>query len=431
MLKHTWQKATLNFRIYAYLQKLIKESRLPAEEVRKLQFTRLKKLLCDVYLTHPFYQERFDASRFNPYTMVDLSELKSIPVLEKEDYRLLIKEQLGIKGEKSYRNWYEDSTSGSTGIPLRILRTWDERAYMLAKWMRVLFLNGYHWRDVTFSIPSPSHVQRDSIVQRFGIYKRYVIACTDPVENQVEMYLKANPSIVYGNKTYLVQLALYCNQNNIKLPHPELCVSFAEEMDGPSRSVLEKCFGPDCLMEIYGALEVSIIAWQIKGMDYFNICHTTDILEVLDENGRDTNHGVSLLTDLYIRSFPMIRYNLGDMLDTEIINGLQVIDKIGGRQDDKIIFADGGSVPWPMFAIILERRRDEIKQFRVIQEDYNLIRIVVAKDEKADRSVVENAIINDLRNEVRDEGMEYIIDFVDRIPPDPNGKIRLLISKVN
>jgi phenylacetate-CoA ligase len=245
------------------------------------------------------------------------------------------------------------------------------------------------------------------------------------------MYLKAKPSLVYGNKTYLVQLALYCNQNEIKLPKPYLCVSFAEEMDGPSRSVLEKCFGADCLMEIYGALEVSIIAWQIKGEDYFNICNTTDILEVLDENGQDTNFGGSLLTDLFIRSFPMIRYNLGDMLDTEIVNGLPVINKIRGRQDDKIIFADGKSVHWPMFAVILERRSHELKQFRVIQEDYNLVRIVVAKEAEADKSAVENAIITDLRNEVRNEGMEYIVDFVDRIPPDPNGKIRLLISKVN
>jgi hypothetical protein len=36
-----------------------------------------------------------------------------------------------------------------------------------------------------------------------------------------------------------------------------------------------------------------------------------------------------------------------------------------------------------------------------------------------------------MRNGLRNEGMEYTVDFVDRIPPDPNGKIRLLISKVN
>ena len=430
MLKDSWQKATLNFRIYTYLRQLMKEVRLPAEEVRKLQFSRLKKLLCDVYQTHPFYQQRFDASHFNPFKMADLSELKNVPVLEKEDYRTLIKSLVEEKGDKYYQNWFEDSTSGTTGIPLRILRTWDERAYMLAKWMQVLYLNGYKWRDITFSLPSPGHIQRDSIVQRFGILKRYSIAYTDPIEDQVELYLKAKPSVVYGNKTYLVQLALHCNENNIKLPQPYLCVSFAEKMDAPSRSVLEKCFGPGCLMEIYGALEVAIMAYQITGEDYFHMCHTTDILEVLDENGQDTNYGNALLTNLFIRSFPMIRYNLRDMLDTEIINGLPVIKKIGGRQDDKIKFADGKTVPWNIICIILDRRRHELKQFRVIQEDYDLIRIVVAKEDVADRSAVENAIIADFRKEVRNEGVEYIVDFVDRIPPDPNGKIRLLISKV-
>jgi phenylacetate-coenzyme A ligase PaaK-like adenylate-forming protein len=301
---------------------------------------------------------------------------------------------------------------------------------MLAKWMRVLYLNGYRWRDVTLSLSTPGTVRRDAFIQRFGILKRYAIAYTDPFEKQVELYLKAKPSVLYGNKTYLVQFALYCLENNIKLSPPYLCVSFAEKMDGPSRSVLEKCFGTDCLMEIYGALEVAIMAYQIKGEDYFHLCDTTDIIEVLDENGQDSRYGNALLTNLFIRSFPLIRYNMRDTLDTDIINGLPVIKKIGGREDDKIKFIDGKIVPMNVIAIILERRSKELKQFRVIQEDYDLIRIVVAKESDADKLAVENAILNDFRKEVKNEGVEYVVDFVDRIPPDPNGKIRLLISKV-
>jgi phenylacetate-coenzyme A ligase PaaK-like adenylate-forming protein len=429
MLKDTWQKATINFRIYAYYRKFKKESRLPAEEVHKIQFTRLKKLLCDVYQTHPFYQERFDASQFNPFKMADLSDIKKVPVLEKEDYRDFVKSQVE-KGEKRYQNWYDDTTGGSTGIPMRVLRNWDERSYMLGKWMQVLFLNGYNWRDVTYSLRSPNHLQRDSIVQRFGILKRHVISFTDPVENMVEMYLKVKPSVVYANKTHLVQMALYCNQNKIELPKPHLCISFAETMDERSRAVIEKCYGAESLMQIYGTIEFSVIAFQIKGEDCYNWSHTTNILEVLDENGLDTNYGTPIITDLFIRSFPMIRYNLGDILETEIKDGLPIIKKIYGRNDDEIIFADGKRLPWHNFAMILERRR-ELKQFRVIQEDYNLIRIVVAMESEADKSAVENAILTDLREKVRNEGMEYIIDFVDQIPPDPNGKLRMLISKVN
>jgi phenylacetate-CoA ligase len=431
MLKDKWQRATVNLRIYGYLRQLMKEVRMPAVQVHRLQFTRLKQILCDAYQTHNFYRERFNDAHFDPFRMADIAELKNVPVLEKEDYRAFIKSVVEEKGEKHFQHFFEDATSGTTGIPLRILRTWDERAYMLAKWMRVLFLNCFKWRDVTFSLPSPGHLHRDSIVQQFGILQRYSIVYTDPIEDQVRLYMKARPSVVYGNKTYLVQLALYCNENNIKLPQPCLCVSFAEKMDGPSRSVLEKCFGNNCLMEIYGALEVAIMAYQIKGEEYFHMCDTTDIIEVLDENGQDASYGNALLTNLFIRSFPMIRYNLRDMLDTEIIDGLPVIRKIGGRQDDKIKFADGKVVPVNVIAIIMDKLRHDLKQFRVIQEDYDLIRVVVAKEEEADKSMVKKAIISEMRRGLRGEGVDYMVDFVDRIPPDPNGKIRLLISKVN
>ena len=407
----------------------MKEYRLPAEEVRKIQFTRLKKLLCDVYQTHPFYQERFDASQFNPFKMADLSDIKKVPILEKEDYRTLIKNQLE-QGEKRYQNWYDDRTGGSTGIPLRVLRDWDERGYMLAKWMRVLFLNGYNWRDITFSMPNPDQIRRDSIVQRFGILRRYYVPYSDPVEDMVEMYLKVRPQVVYGNKTHIVQLALYCNQNKIELPKPQLCISFAETMDECSKGVIEKCFGADRLLEAYGAIECSIMAFQMKGEDYFNFCHSTNYLEVLDDNGQDTNIGGSVVTDFFIRSFPMIRYNFGDILDTEDKNGLPVIKKIRGRQDDSIIFADGERLPWHTFANIVDKQ-PAIKQFRVIQEEYDKIRIQLAIEAEVDKLAVEKAIVSDLRQEVCKKDIEYIIDFLDKIPPDPNGKIRLLISKVN
>jgi phenylacetate-CoA ligase len=428
VLKDTWQKATVNFRIYAYMRRFVKESRLPAEEIRKIQFARLKKMLCDVYESHPFYRERFDASHFDPYRMQDIREFKKVPVLEKDDYRTFINSQVEENG-KRYRHWYKDTTSGSTGIPLQLFRSWDERAYMLGKWMKVLTLNGYHWRDITMSLPGPDHLRRDSVVQRFGIMRRHQVAFTAPVEDMVGMYLKVKPSVIFANKTHIVQMALYCIRHNITLPKPRLCISMAETMDERSRAVIEKCFGADGLLEAYGALEISIMAWQTRGHDYFDFSHTTDYLEVLDDEGKDADVGSFVVTDFFLRSFPVIRYRLGDALELDHMNGLPVIRKIIGRQDDAIIFADGERLPWHIFAVILERQQ-KIKQFRVIQEDYDKIRVLVARDESADKSSLEKVILRDLRREVRDKGMEYIIDFVDHIPSDPNGKLRLLISKV-
>jgi len=35
-----------------------------------------------------------------------------------------------------------------------------------------------------------------------------------------------------------------------------------------------------------------------------------------------------------------------------------------------------------------------------------------------------------LHREVRGEGVDYRMEWTDNIPPDPNGKLRMLISKV-
>ena len=77
-----------------------------------------------------------------------------------------------------------------------------------------------------------------------------MVAFTDPVEKMVEMYLKVKPTVIYGNKTHLVQIALYCDLYKIELPKPRICISFAETMDERSRAVIEKCFGAESLMQI-------------------------------------------------------------------------------------------------------------------------------------------------------------------------------------
>ena len=48
---------------------------------------------------------------------------------------------------------YMDTTSGTTGIPLEFYRTWPERGYMIAKYLRALFLNGLKFcPNITFAL---------------------------------------------------------------------------------------------------------------------------------------------------------------------------------------------------------------------------------------------------------------------------------------
>jgi len=442
MLIDGLQKFTLNFRIYNYLRRLLNESRLPPGKIHSIRFSRLKALLCDAYTTHPFYRERFDNAGFDPFRMRAIEEIERLPVLTKEEYRDFT-QRFFQKHPEQCKAWYRDGTSGSTGMPLTIYRTWDERAYMSAKWMRVLYRNGYTWRDTTFSIPSPHRLQRESIIQKFGLFARYSVPYTASAEEMVAGYLRCKPTIIYANKSQLVVMALYCKQNRILLPQPRLCVSAAETMDAGSRSLITGLFGEDCLVEAYGTVESNILAWQERSEDgFFRVSHTTNFLEVLSngmegktrptsttKNIHTSCKGRTVVTDFFIRSFPLIRYDLGDMVETETYEGVTVIRKIQGRMDDWVVFSDGNRRSFHFFYEIMERR-PEIRQFRVIQEDYDRIRIKAVKALDGDAKTLENDLLSDLRREVRDEGMTYVIEWVDNIPADPNGKLRMLISWV-
>ncbi|MDD4274551.1 MAG: hypothetical protein PHG14_12615 [Desulfobacter postgatei] len=421
-----WEKITLNFRIYKYLTMLLSESKLSAEKIRIIQFKRLKSLLCDAYLRHPFYRERFLACGLNPFKMSCFEEFKKIPLLTKEEYREFTNSFCNNHFNRC-NTWYRDGTSGSTGTPLTIYRTWNERAYMVAKYVRALRLNGYNYRDITFSLPSPHRLQKDSFVQRFGFLKRYSVPYTAPVEEMVKGYLSSKSNIIYGNKSQLVMMAIFCQKNGIKLPKPKLCVSAAETMEANSKELIQKTFGNDNLIQVYGAVEFNTLAWQEKGDDFFRISHTTNIFEIEEDSTSD--FAKCYITDLIIRSFPLIRYDLGDKLSTDIKNDLTVIKKIHGRLDDWIIFSNGERLPFHAFYEIMERR-PEILQFRVVQENYGMIRIQVLKKEDADASALKKILIEDLRKDVCDVGMEYKIEWVKDIEPDPSGKLRMLISKV-
>jgi len=427
-LINTWEKLTLNPRLFVYLHRLNQESKLNYKEVNDIQFHRLKNILISAYLNHPFYKERFDNSGFNPFELKDTEEISSIPILEKEDYRRYCNNVVSFD-EKKYKEWYKDGTSGTTGMPLKVYRTWSERAYMSAKWMRVLFSNGYSWRDKTFSLPSPHRLQKDSIIQKIGILERVSIPYTAPTREMVQGYLKEKPNIVYANKSQLVMMAIFVRDNKIDLPKPKLCISAAETMDESSRRIICEVFGEENLIEAYGAVEVNNLAWQNKGQSLFNFSHSTNLLEVVDNQGKPSASGKAIITDFFINSFPLIRYNLGDFVETENANGLQFIKKIKGRMDDWVLFSDGARIPFHAFYEIMERR-SEISQFRVIQESFSLIKIQLVLGASADKTAIEKTIMNDIKKEIKEYGVEYQFEWRDKIEPDPSGKLRMLISKV-
>lgn len=65
----------------------VEKETLPREELEQLQLKRLKYQLQRVYYNVPFYRDKFDALNLGPENIRSLSDLKYLPLTEKQDLR--------------------------------------------------------------------------------------------------------------------------------------------------------------------------------------------------------------------------------------------------------------------------------------------------------------------------------------------------------
>jgi len=138
-------------------------------------------------------------------------------------------------------------------------------------------------------------------------------------------------------------------------------------------------------------------------------------------------------TDLCNRAMPIIRYEVGDMAawaerPCPCGRGLPVLDRIEGRVADYVVTRRGelisGISLTENFAVLVPG----VAQMQIVQEEVDrfLFRIVKADDfGPASLERIRSLVAERFGPEVR-----YDCQFVDHIPPEPSGKYRFCISKV-
>lgn len=421
-------KILLNFNVFCKLKKRLNDFPFHPQKIEFYRFNKLKRLLVYSYEHFEFYKGLFDKAKFNPNYMKNIEDIQRLPVMDKDTYREFSYSLIGRKSDL-YKKYYRDGTSGTTGKPLTIYRTWDERAYMLAKYLRSLFLNGYRYRDITFCLPSPHRItESDSLIQKFGLLRRKTVSYTDPVENMVDGYIRSKADFLYANKSQLVQMAQYIREQNLSIRKPRMINSSGEILDNNSKSIIESVFGKDRMFEVYGAVETGNLAFQIIGEDFFHFNHDTNLIE-LENNGKiDKTRGRCIITDFHIFSFPLIRYKLDDWIETDEWEGNRVITRIKGRDDDWVLLPDGSRIPFHHFYEVMESRM-LIRQFQFVQEKIDLINVYVVLDQSVDKTEFRKGLVSDLKLKISDK-IHYRVICRAHIPPDSSGKLRMLISKL-
>lgn len=402
-----------------------------------VQNKEIKKFVDYIY-SIPFFRSRFEVAGIKPSDIKCREDFKKLPVLTKQEYRQWLLDE--TKDLSKYKGWMYRQTTGSSGTPLDLYSLPSDRAHEIANLFRCALIQekGYNpFTSRVFSTMTPKPQPQ----KRFSIPYNGKMSSISAPADLVASYNFARPDFYYGNKTAVLMIAQYALDNGIKL-HKPLCVgSISEALDNNARKVINEAFGDGLLFDIYGCAETGNFAAD-RACDpgkhvIWNDTHVVNLYNQEKVEGKENVYvGQLMLTSLAHHGFPLVNYLVGDTVELTIEDEVPYITKIIGRTNDIIKNVDGTSFKWMHINQIMFGITD-VTQFRIIQKSLTeLIFVLAVPDSMSDarKRKIEDTInaksLDLFGSNMEKTGKIIHFEWCDRIPPDPSGKVRILISEV-
>jgi phenylacetate-CoA ligase len=152
------------------------------------------------------------------------------------------------------------------------------------------------------------------------------------------------------------------------------------------KKLLEATFGVPVINE-YGASELDLIAFtNLK--DKFVVNSETLFVEIVDEQGRPVVNGQPgriVITSLYNKAHPMIRYDIGDtgILDTKSTMKTPILQTLIGRTNDIAKLPSGKTVPGLTFYYVTKSVIEDdgnVKEFVIEQTAIDTFKIIYVSE---------------------------------------------------
>lgn len=413
-----------------------------AARIKSLQERHLRELM-EIAYRIPFYRERFEKSGTTPSDYRHAEDLYKFPVLTKDELRSWMDDELEQHPEK-YASWHVAPTSGSTGRPLRVLRSPREAAFSVANWLRTMALAGYNpFTGLTQSRPNSLHApdgnvpERDSFIQRLGILRHKYMS--DTIKNRVDTQVLVDeinavkPDYLYNHTNVLVRIAAYAKDNGIDIWKPTYYSPVSEQLTESSEQLLAEVFGPG-LVNSYGLNETDSCVVRLPGRSYFQVLSDSYVVNIYDDALQNpSDAGMAVITPLAKRDLPIINYLTYDYMEGRMQDGLRYITKIQGRMNDVIYHKDGSVTEWANVSVVMNYLADVVA-FRLVQNEPGHIHLLLVRHPEIPESKqpeIEQTIIEGMMPIFNDDSMTMSMEWVDDIPADPNGKLRVIVSTVD
>lgn len=335
------------------------------DELRALQFKRLKQTLQHAYAHSPVYRRKFDEAGVHPDDCRSLADLRRFPFTTKADLRGAYPfGMFAVPREQCVRI---HASSGTTGKPTVVGYTKND----IETWATVMA------RSIRASGARPGEMVHVSygyglftggLGAHYGAEKLGLTVVPfggGQTERQVQLITDFRPDIIMVTPSYMLAIADEFERQGMDPRESSLRLGIfgAEPWTNDMRASIQQRMGIDAV-DIYGLSEVmgpGVANECVETKDGPTIWEDHFYPEIVDpETGEpvaDGELGELVFTSLTKEALPIIRYRTRDL--TRLLPGtartMRRMEKITGRSDDMMIVRGVNVFPTQIEELILKQ----------------------------------------------------------------------------
>ncbi len=396
-----------------------------------------KKEIVSYHLEHNVFYKNFGKS-------IDVDDWESVPVMTKRHLQQSLEKRLS--DGYTTKNTYINKTSGSSGDPFIFAK--DKWCHALT-WAEIM--NRFGWFDIDFNSSKQARFYGIPLDKK-GYYKerlkdwfsnRYRFSVFDlsdnTFENVLSKFKSTNFDYINGYTSPIVQFAKFLKRKNVVLktlcPSLKVCIVTSEMLFDEDKTLLETQFGIPVVNE-YGASELDLIAFQ-NTEDQWQVNSETLYIEILDDNDNILPYGQEgriVITSLYNKAHPFIRYDIGDIgiLSEESTLQKPILKKLIGRTNDIARLPSGKTAAGLTFYYITKSVIENdgyVSEFVIEQSELDAFKIkYVSKNALSydEKETISKAMIQYL-----EPGISITFERVVKLDRSKSGKLKQFTSFIN
>jgi phenylacetate-CoA ligase len=335
------------------------------DELRALQFKRLRNTLKHAYQNSKVYRAKFDAARVHPEDLRTLADLRKFPFTTKADLRDSYPfGMFAVPREQCVRI---HASSGTTGRPTVVGYTQndiDTWAHVMARSIRAAGARPGEMVHVSYGYG----LFTGGLGAHYGAEKLGLTVVPfggGQTERQVQLITDFKPDIIMVTPSYMLAIADEFERQGLDPAQSSLRLGIfgAEPWTNDMRAAIQQRMGIDAV-DIYGLSEVmgpGVANECVETKDGPTIWEDHFYPEIVNpETGApvaDGELGELVFTSLTKEALPIIRYRTRDL--TRLLPGtartMRRMEKITGRSDDMMIVRGVNVFPTQIEELILKQ----------------------------------------------------------------------------